>query len=78
MLKPSRSLVSFYLDPPACCALITSLYFCVNNITVGTFAMSFGLVNSFIQGGNSIFLLEVKDTNKEQTINSKRLNHVVT
>ena len=30
MLKPSRSLVSFHLDLPACYVLITSPYFYVN------------------------------------------------
>ena len=32
VLKPSRSLVSFHPDPPACCVLITSPYFCVNTL----------------------------------------------
>ena len=32
VLKPSRSLVSFHLDLPACCVLITSPYFCVNTL----------------------------------------------
>ena len=32
MLKPSRSLVSFHSDLPACYVLITSPYFCVNTL----------------------------------------------
>ena len=32
MLKPSRSLVLFHSDHPACCLLITSPYFCVNTL----------------------------------------------
>ena len=33
MLKPSRSLVSFYSDLLTCCVLITSPYFCVNTLS---------------------------------------------
>ena len=32
VLKPSRSLVSFHSDVPACCVLIISPYFCVNTL----------------------------------------------
>ena len=32
MLKPSRSLVLFHSDHPACCVLITPPHFCVNTL----------------------------------------------
>ena len=58
VLKPSRSLVLFHSDLPACCVLITSPHFCVNTL-FGT--LDWTTIVMVVQNNKDILMVPYED-----------------